>query len=144
VLAGAHWDRIVAHCLDWLPLEGCGLLAGTPGDVAVVKDVYPAANAARSARLYTVEPRDLLAADRAAEAAGLTLVGVWHSHTHTPAYPSPTDVAHAPDPSWHYVLVSLSDGEPVVRSYRLADGRVKEEPVVGSSWARQYPTMVIE
>ena len=47
------------------------------------------------------------------EAAGWELIGVWHSHTHTLAYPSPTDIDQAPDPDWHYVLVSLSDVEPV-------------------------------
>ena len=120
------WERVVAHCLDGLPLEACGLLAGRGEQVY---EVYPAANAARSARLYTVEPRDLLRADRAAEAAGLSLVGVWHSHTHTAAYPSPTDIGQAPDPDWHYVLVSLSDAEPVVRSYRILAGRAEEERV---------------
>ena len=127
VLAQALWDRMVAHCLDGLPFEACGLLAGTGEEV---REVYPARNAARSARVYTVEPVDLLRADRAAEAAGLSLLGVWHSHTHTPAFPSPTDVAQAPDPEWHYVLVSLSDVEPVVRSYRIVDGLVREEPVI--------------
>ncbi|HUS62643.1 MAG TPA: Mov34/MPN/PAD-1 family protein, partial [Acidimicrobiales bacterium] len=52
-----------------------------------------------------------------------------HSHTHTEAYPSPTDVAQAPDPTWHYVLVSLRDMAPVVRSYRILDGTVMEEPI---------------
>ena len=49
-----------------------------------------------------------------------------HSHTHTDAYPSPTDVAQAPDPGWHYVIVSLRDPEPVVRSYRIVDGNITE------------------
>ena len=52
-----------------------------------------------------------------------------HSHTHTDAYPSPTDIAQAPDPAWHYVVVSLRD-EPVCRSYRILDGNPAEEPVV--------------
>jgi proteasome lid subunit RPN8/RPN11 len=124
------WEQVVAHCLDGLPLEACGLLAGRGGDVY---EVYPTANAARSARLYTVEPRDLLRADRAAEAVGMSLIGVWHSHTHTAAYPSPTDISQAPDPDWHYVLVSLSDAEPVLRSYRILGSRPDEEPVVTPS-----------
>ena len=103
------------------------------GGAGVVHDVYPAANAARSARLYTVLPVDLLRADRFAEAAGLALIGVWHSHTHTPAQPSPTDVDQAPDPGWHYVLVSLSDMEPVVRSYRIVAGQADEEPIITSA-----------
>jgi proteasome lid subunit RPN8/RPN11 len=79
--------------------------------------------------LYEVEPLDHLKADRDAEGRGFEIVGVYHSHTHTDAYPSPTDVAQAPDPSWHYVLVSLKDPEPVVRSYRIVDGAITEEPV---------------
>jgi proteasome lid subunit RPN8/RPN11 len=111
-------------------MEACGLIAGVEdGSGTRVTDVYPTANAANSARVYTVEPLDLLKADRAAEAAGVAVLGVWHSHTHTPAYPSPTDIAQAPDPAWHYVLVSLSDVEPVMRSYRIVDGRASEEPV---------------
>ncbi len=134
------WQRVVAHCLDGLPFEACGLLAGldpAAGEArpAEVHAVYPAGNAARSARLYTVEPRDLLAADRAAERAGWSLIGVWHSHTHTPAYPSPTDIARAPDPAWHYVVVSLADSEPVLRSYRIVEGEAHEEPVFAAALA---------
>lgn len=118
---------VVSHCLDGYPLEACGLFAGRPGEVV---RVYPTANAAASARVYTVEPRQLLRADRDAEGAGLELIGVWHSHTHTEAYPSPTDVAQAPDPGWHYLIVSLRDIEPVLRSYRITDGKITEEQVV--------------
>ena len=121
------WERVVAHCINGLPLEACGLLAGREGQVL---EVYPTANAARSARIYTVEPRDLLRADREAEAAGHSLIGVWHSHTHTAAYPSPTDIEQAPDPDWHYILVSLSDTDPVLRSYRIVAGQAQEERVV--------------
>jgi proteasome lid subunit RPN8/RPN11 len=125
---------MVAHCLDGAPLEACGLLAGSiggDGESPVVATIcFPATNAAGSSRVYTVEPRDLLRADRAAEDAGADIVGVFHSHTHTEGYPSPTDVAQAPDPGWHYVLVSLRDVEPTVRSYRIIGGKIEEEDVV--------------
>ncbi|MGH9065839.1 MAG: Mov34/MPN/PAD-1 family protein [Acidimicrobiales bacterium] len=120
---------MVGHCLDGLPEEACGLLGGDPATATVVR-CYPTANAARSARVYTVDPRDHLRADRDAESRGLQILGVFHSHTHTDAYPSPTDVTQAPDPSWHYVVVSLRHGEAVVRSYRIVDGKIAEEPVV--------------
>jgi len=64
-----------------------------------------------------------------AESRGIEIIGVFHSHTHTDAYPSPTDVAQATDPGWHYVLVSLRDTHPVVRSYLIRDGQITEEPV---------------
>lgn len=135
---------MVGHCLDGLPLEACGLLAGpssaaqpdpSQGDLSR-PDVgrglvcYPCRNAAASSRVYEIEPRDHLRADRDAEDKGLEIIGVFHSHTHTEPYPSPTDVAQAPDPAWHYLLVGLRDGEPVTRSYRIVEGNITEEPVV--------------
>jgi [CysO sulfur-carrier protein]-S-L-cysteine hydrolase len=121
-------DRMVAHCLVGLPEEACGLLGGDL-ETGEAVTCYPTRNVAASAKLYTVDPRDHLRADRDAEASGNAIIGVFHSHTHTEAYPSATDVAQAPDPTWHYVLVSLRDTEPVVRSYRIIDGQPTEEPV---------------
>lgn len=123
------YKQMVGHAYDELPDEACGLLGGDP---AVAKAVvyYRARNADASSRTYTVDPKDMLRADRDAEDRGLVLIGVAHSHTHTDAYPSPTDVAQAPDPDWHYVLVSLRDDAPVVRSYRIVNGNISEEPVV--------------
>lgn len=128
------YRRMIGHCYDGLPDEACGLLAGPPSMAgragAVVTVTYPTGNDAKSARVYTVNPRDHLRAERDAEDRGLEILGVFHSHTHTVAYPSPTDVAQAPDPNWHYVIVSLADDAPVVRSYRIVDGEIREEPVV--------------
>ena len=118
--------RIVGHCYDGLPLEACGLLGGLPGAALVC---YPTRNVAVSAKLYTVDPVEYLHADRDAERRGMQIVGVFHSHTHTEAYPSPTDVRQAPDPTWHYVIVSLRD-LPSLRSFRVADGNIREEAVV--------------
>lgn len=158
-LARSAHLAILGHLLDGLPDEACGLLAGPAGsvpsadsagsgaaessgagvvagvagvDVDALADAvrfYPTGNAAASSRVYTVEPRDHLRADRDAEDRGLEIMGVVHSHTHTEPYPSPTDVAQAPDPSWHYVIVSFRTGVASLRSYRIVDGVVSEEPV---------------
>jgi proteasome lid subunit RPN8/RPN11 len=121
--------QMVGHCFDGLPDEACGLLGGDPA-TGKATICYPTTNVAASARVYTVDPLEHLRADRDAESRGLSIIGVFHSHTHTEPYPSPTDVAQAPDPSWHYVLVSLRDIAPMVRSYRIVDGNISEEPVV--------------
>lgn len=122
------WLQMVGHALDGLPEEACGLFAGRP-DLGRIEVFYPCRNEADSSRVYTVDPMDHLRADRDAEARGLEILGAMHSHTHTDAYPSPTDVEQAPDPSWRYVIVSLRDEAPVLRCYRIADGAVSEEPV---------------
>jgi proteasome lid subunit RPN8/RPN11 len=122
------WAQMVGHAYGGLPDEACGLLGGDP-ETGYVSVFYPCRNAAESSRVYTVDPRDHLRADRDAEGRGLEIVGVMHSHTHTEAYPSPTDVAQAPDPAWHYVIVSLKREAPVLRSYRIVDGEIAEEAV---------------
>jgi proteasome lid subunit RPN8/RPN11 len=119
-------DRLVAQAYAEYPDEMCGLLAGPPaGDVAVA--YYPCRNAAASARVYTIDPSDHLRAERDADDHDWEINGVVHSHTHSEPYPSPTDVGQAPDPAWHYVIVSLKRDVPEVRSYRIVDGEVTEE-----------------
>jgi proteasome lid subunit RPN8/RPN11 len=127
-LTRATWLAMVGHAYDGLPDEACGLLAGPPGSDRATA-FYPCRNAAASSRVYTLDPKDHLRADRDAEARGLELIGVMHSHTHTDAYPSPTDLAQAPDPAWHYVIVSLRQEAPVLRSYRIVDEQGSEERV---------------
>jgi len=120
---------MVGHAYDGLPEEACGLLVGRPAAGQVVR-FEPTENEARSAKVYTIPPLAHLKIERAAEADGFEVIGVMHSHTHTDPYPSPTDVAQAPDPSWHYLIVSLRDEAPMVRSYRIADRAITEEQVV--------------
>ncbi len=123
------YDAISALALAEYPLEACGLLAGVPGSNAI-SVFYPCRNIEQSARIYTVDPKDHLRAERSAEERGLEIVGVMHSHTHTEAYPSPTDVLAAPDPDWHYVIVTLKRERPEARSYRIR--ATESEPITES------------
>jgi proteasome lid subunit RPN8/RPN11 len=102
-------------------------LLGT--DDGTVTEVLPSPNVADSAKLYEVDSGVLLRAYRRSEQEGLSILGVFHSHTHSEAYPSPTDVAQAPDPEWHYVLVSLRDVPTVIRSFHITDGEIAEEEI---------------
>ena len=133
-ISRANWQKIIDHAVEEAekPAEACGLLAGQPGDIDV-RAVYPCGNAAPPERqdvIYELDSRDYLNADRDARENGWDIIGVYHSHTHTEALPSPTDVAQAPDPGWHYILVSLRLPTPVVRSFTIVDGEVAEEPLV--------------
>jgi proteasome lid subunit RPN8/RPN11 len=120
-------DELVALAYDRYPEEACGLIAGPAAGEALA--FYPCRNVAASARVYTLDPKDHLAAELDAERRGWEIVGVVHSHTHSEPYPSPTDVAQAPDPAWHYVIVSLKRDAPEVRAYHLVDGDIAEEPI---------------
>jgi len=123
-------DDIVAWSVECYPYEACGLLSGPAGG-GVVHRFHRCRNAAGSARVYTVDPLDHLRAERDAESAGHEIIGVLHSHTHSAASPSPTDVRQAPDRTWHYAIISLRDAEnPDLRSYRIDGDTVTEEPVL--------------
>ena len=100
-------------------------MAGAPGSNAINR-FFPCRNIDQSARIYTIDPKDHLRAERTAEDAGLEIRGVMHSHTHTEAYPSPTDVAAAPDPDWHYLIVTLKREKPETRTYRIQAGVIAE------------------
>ena len=133
-ISRAAYTQMVALALDEYPLEACGLLAGPPavgggaGDRAPM--FYGCTNVAASARVYTVDPKCHLHAEMDADDRGWEINGVVHSHTHSEPYPSPTDVASAVDPTWHYVIISLKREAPELRSYRIVDGEIIEERLV--------------
>src|ERR1700691_5433387 len=120
--------EMVAHCLSGLPDAACGLLVGSYGGEEATH-LFLTANAAASAMVYEIDPKEMLRVDRAAQELGADIMGVFHSHTHTDAYPSPTDVAQATDPGWDYVLVLLRATQPRVRSYLILEEVITEEPV---------------
>jgi [CysO sulfur-carrier protein]-S-L-cysteine hydrolase len=122
------YDQLVAQAYDCYPEEACGLIAG-PAGADVAGRFYPCRNVAASARVYTIDPHDHLRAERDADDRDWEINGVVHSHTHSEPYPSPTDVAQAPDHTWHYVIVSLKREVPEVRSYRIVDEVITEEPI---------------
>ncbi len=125
------WLEMIGHAYDGLPDEACGLLGGRAGP-AVVERFVPCVNVDASSRTYSIGPDGWIAAERTLDPLSLEVIGVMHSHTHTDAYPSPTDVEKADNPllaGWHYVIVSLRHPEPVLRSFRIIDGAIDEEPV---------------
>ena len=126
-MTGDQRDAMVATCIRALPDEGCGLLLGTSEGLVI--EVVPSENVAHSARVYEIDSRVLLRAFRRADDDGVQVIGVFHSHTHSDPFPSPTDVAQAPDPAWHYVLVGLRDVAAVLKSYRIVEGAITDEEV---------------
>ncbi len=126
-------DEIVQHCLDQRPNEACGILASHDGEIV---QVFRMRNAAASPVRYELDGREQLEVDKRLDDQGWYLEGVFHSHTHTEAYPSPTDIAQAVV-DLVYVIVSLAEEPASIRAFRIhkadpADmkGEVEEVPVV--------------
>ncbi len=129
-------EAMVAHARRDHPDEACGLLAGPEGSDRPERHVAMV-NAERSPTFYRFDPTEQLRVWRDLEAAGEAPIVVYHSHTATEAYPSRSDVAYAGEPDAHYVLISTRDpAEHELRSFRIVDGVVTEEPV---SIVERYP-----
>ncbi len=124
-LPRSYSDEIIAHAREDAPNECCGLIAGNDGSAT---KLYRALNAEASPYRYNVDPKDLLRIYRDIDGSGWDVLAIYHSHTHTEAYPSPTDVQLAAWPEACYVIVSLEDdANPVLRAFRIEDGQVTEE-----------------
>jgi len=121
-------DEMAAHALEDAPNECCGIIAGKAGRAT---KLYRAKNAEASPYRYKVDDRDLFRIYKECSENDWDFIGIYHSHTASEAYPSPTDVRLAFWPEAYYILVSTKDpGTPVIRAYRILDGEITEEPIV--------------
>jgi proteasome lid subunit RPN8/RPN11 len=127
VIDRATWDVLVEHAWSDFPYEVCGLLGVDPDGSL---HHFPIANAERSMTYYVMEARQLLKAMRQIEDNEWRLA-IYHSHTHTQAYPSATDIRLAAYPDATYLIVTLQDRDaPDIRGFTIIDGQVTEVPVV--------------
>ncbi|WP_205745882.1 Mov34/MPN/PAD-1 family protein [Egibacter rhizosphaerae] len=119
------FDGIVEHARSDTPYEVCGLLATDDGERVTAH--YPVPNSARSMTYYNMDPKSMLHAMNDMDDHGWELLAIYHSHTHTEAFPSPTDVELAFYPDAVYLIVSLQDAEsPVLRAFNIVDGKITE------------------
>ena len=128
-------QMLIDHARAEEPNEACGLIVGdrSAGDGGSALRWEPCRNALDSRYRYEIHPDDLLRLTIATEDADETFWAIVHSHTHTPAIPSPTDLAQAFYPDALYILVSLAaeeadpvSGFPSVRAWRIVDGQSHE------------------
>jgi proteasome lid subunit RPN8/RPN11 len=131
-------EAMIVHARDEYPNEMCGLIVGDKpaGTGGRALRFEPTRNKAASPYRYEIHPDDLLRLTIATDASDEVFWAIAHSHTHTPAVPSPTDVSLAFYPDSLYLLVSLADdqadagsGEPGIRAWRIVDGAVDEVPL---------------
>ena len=122
-------EAMVAHARADHPDEACGVITGPEGSDRPERFIAMA-NAERSPTFYRFDSGEQLKVWQAMDDADEVPVVIYHSHTATEAYPSRTDTSLASEPDAHYVLVSTRDpDEHELRSYRIIDGVVTEEPV---------------
>lgn len=145
-------QELIAHAREGNPDEVCGILAGRDGriervfrvqntadavsaDQGVFRDRETGvASAGRKPFHYYMDPRDQLRVYNEIDALGLDVLGYYHSHTHSEARPSPTDIRLATDLTPYYVLVSLVE-PAAVRAWRIT----KADPMDESGEVTEIP-----
>ncbi|HEV8488213.1 MAG TPA: M67 family metallopeptidase [Candidatus Limnocylindrales bacterium] len=134
-IPAAMVQQLIDHARAEQPNEACGVIVGDrpAAEGGVALRFEPARNESTSPYRYEIHPDDLLRLTIETDDADEAFWGIVHSHTHTPARPSPTDVGLAFYPEALYVVVSLSESgadpaaaTPSVRAWRIVDGEVFE------------------
>lgn len=101
------------------------------GRDGVATTVYRAENDEASPLRYSIDAKEQFRLMREIEEAGEALVGIYHSHTKSPAYPSQTDVNLAGWPDAVYLIASLADaGSPDVKGFWIRDGEISDAELV--------------
>lgn len=125
ILSQVQFRQILEHARAEAPNEACGLLVGRE---EYVTHVLPATNVAENPRVaYLMDPHDQIRYFQQIEEQGLDLLGIYHSHPVSPAYPSPTDLSMAYYPEAVYAILSLMHRDnPILRAFRIVDSHISE------------------
>ena len=119
--------ELVKHSERESPNEACGILAGNDGKV---ENVYQMTNADKSPKTFLMDPKEQLNVMKDITDLEMKMVGIYHSHIETEAYPSAHDVELAFYPETSYIIISIKDKDnPTVRSFRIIQGKISEEKV---------------
>jgi proteasome lid subunit RPN8/RPN11 len=122
-ITAATLAAIIAHAREAAPVECCGILIGRDGSI---DEAARAKNLAGSPNRFLLDPKDHIEVRRTARGRGLDVIGFYHSHPHSPAWPSPTDIAEAAYPDAVQLIVSLEGTAAVARLFRLESGSAEE------------------
>lgn len=119
------YEEMIAHAKKCYPQEACGFVAGKQ---SAVQYFIPMENIDHSTITYTMDPKQQLKAFRKIDGDKLDLLGIFHSHVASEAYPSQTDRKMAFYPEVSYLIVSLADlDRPDLKSFRISDDQVTRE-----------------
>jgi proteasome lid subunit RPN8/RPN11 len=117
-------DEMRAHAVSEAPDECCGILAGINNNAV---KFYRTTNTEHSPSQYKINSQEMFSIYKEIRENRWELLGIYHSHIHTEAYPSPTDVKSALLPESIYFIISLRDPERVlIRGFFINKGKITE------------------
>lgn len=119
-------EEIIAHTKEEFPREACGILAGKDKKATAA---YRMANIERSPMRYSMDLKEQFKVAKELRSKNLEMVAIYHSHPNVRPYPSFHDMELALHPGSSYVIVSIINSIPEVRSFTIVNGVVKEEEI---------------
>lgn len=121
-------QEIIKHCQKEYPKEACGILAGNNGKAS---KVYKMANTSDNPQTcYFMEPGEQLKIFKEMRRLNLEMLGIYHSHSETEAYPSQRDCEMAFYPEASYIIISLQNfDKPEMHAFKIVEGNIKEEKI---------------
>jgi proteasome lid subunit RPN8/RPN11 len=126
-IPGDLLSRVIEQARQGYPLESCGILAGKNGKIA---RVYPMENMEKSSSSYLMAPEEQLRVFREIEDEGLELSAIYHSHPHSPAFPSQRDVDLAFYPDSLILVISLMDPKvPQMGAFQVENGKIEQKTI---------------
>ncbi len=124
------FESMIAHCVEQQPGEACGILAGREMKVS---EIFRMKNVELSPASYLMDPAEQFAMLKELRSKSLSMLAIYHSHPCAPAFPSAKDVERAYYEEALYVIVSLAEGEPVVKAFSIKGGKVVEVGIATES-----------
>jgi len=127
ILKKKFLDKIIAQARKEFPNEACGILAGKDGKV---EKVYEMSNTDTSPSTFFMEAKEQLKVMKEIRNSGIQMIGIYHSHAASRAYPSAHDVELAFYPEVSYAIISLEDKKnPVIKAFKIQEENIREEEV---------------
>lgn len=121
-------NEMIAHSREDKPSEACGVLSGSKNEVSRVIRMK---NVDESSITYLMDAREQFKTIKEIRDNGEELIGIYHSHVASRAYPSSTDVKLAFYPEAAYVIISLENKEnPDVKAYNIVDGEITDVEII--------------
>src|SRR3989339_179932 len=121
------FEQMLKQAVTASPVESCGILAGTDGNVS---KIYMMTNIDNSSEHFTMEPQEQFKVIKDIRSAGLEMLAIYHSHPNSPARPSEEDIRMALTPDVVYIILSIMSIEvPVIKGFRITGKNVSENAV---------------
>ena len=132
ILKQTEKEKIISHAKSCLPEEACGLIGGDTdaNGNKTIKAVYPLTNVDHSSKHFSMDPREQIAAIRDMRQRGISPLGNYHSHPETPSRPSEEDKRLAYDSTASYLILSLAEETPILKSFRIVQTAATEQELI--------------